>query len=89
MKGSKKLLLLFTGILLMTAGIWLAIYGRNTIPPGKSYVALITKSTESAFWQSVYAGASAAATSATSSFASTTFTNVEGLTPSGSMYSPL
>lgn len=62
MKGSKKLLLLFTGILLMTAGIWLAIYGRNTIPPGKSYVALITKSTESAFWQSVYAGASAAAT---------------------------
>lgn len=55
MKLSRKWIILL--ILLCCTGC-----GSSMESPQKNYVALITKSTDSAFWQSVYAGAAAAAT---------------------------
>lgn len=49
-------------IMLSVGSIFCAGCGAKTESGGKHYVALISKSTESAFWKSVFAGASAAAT---------------------------
>ncbi|MGN0329701.1 MAG: substrate-binding domain-containing protein [Kineothrix sp.] len=62
MKSGKKAVFLFFFIALLASGLCLGTCSRGTEAPGKSYVALITKSMDSAFWQSVYAGAGAAAT---------------------------
>lgn len=49
-------------LLLFIAAVPLAGCGQNKESGNKHYVALITKSTKSAFWKSVFAGAGAAAT---------------------------
>ena len=49
-------------LLAVTAGLCFGGCGKQAESGQKHYVALITKSTESAFWQSVFAGATAAAT---------------------------
>lgn len=63
MKSNKKRHFLFL-IFMISSFLALAVMGCGSKKEtaGKHYVALITKSTESAFWKSVFSGATAAAT---------------------------
>lgn len=61
MRLSKRIL--SACLLLVLVGVLCGGCGSKSVESGrKHYVALVTKSTESAFWKSVYAGAGAAAT---------------------------
>lgn len=62
MRSGKKRL--FPVFMVLVLGLLLSVTGcgKENASAGKHYVALITKSMDSAFWKSVYAGAGAAAT---------------------------
>lgn len=62
MKGIKYKIFLGVLCLILTAGSGLFLLRENKDSSGKPYIAMITKSTESAFWKSVFSGAGAAAT---------------------------
>lgn len=62
MRLNKKKIRAFISLLLLTAIVLLPGCGQNSESGKKHYVALVTKSKESAFWKSVFAGAGAAAT---------------------------
>ena len=62
MMASKKMVCTVLVTALSCMCLLLSGCGRGNESARKHYVAIITKSTESAFWKSVYAGAGAAAT---------------------------
>lgn len=59
---TRRLLFVCAAFFLLTEAVLLTGCGKNTESGKKHYVALVTKSKESAFWKSVFAGAGAAAT---------------------------
>lgn len=60
--NKKKQGLVFWVSLLLITALAFGGCGKESATAGKRYVALVTKSMDSAFWKSVYAGATAAAT---------------------------